>query len=70
MPYLCILVHCKECQHTERSRSIQGVRVVPSLQEYPVDPEDHERQQNQVNPEIPSWTHPVDLVAHWHLFVL
>lgn len=70
MPYLCILVHCKECQHTVRSRSIQGVRVVPSLREYPVGPEDHERQQNQENLEILSWTRPVDLVARWRLFDL
>lgn len=42
--YLCILVHCKECQHTERSRNIQGVLVVPSPPEYPGDLEGHETQ--------------------------
>lgn len=45
--YLCILVRCKECQHTERNRNIQGVQMVPSLLEYPSDPEGREAQRSQ-----------------------
>ena len=48
--YLCILVHCKECQHTEKSRSIQVVLMVPSPQEYPGDLEGHEAQRSQKDP--------------------
>lgn len=47
MPYLCILVRCKECQHTERSRSTQGVRLAPSPPEFPDDLEGHEAQRSQ-----------------------
>jgi len=48
MPYLYILarVRCKECQHTEMSRSILEAQVVPSPQQYPGDPEGHEAQQS------------------------
>lgn len=45
--YLCILVHCKECQHTERSRNIQGVLAVPSPLQFPGDPERHGTQWHQ-----------------------
>lgn len=47
MPNLCILAHCKECQHTERSHSIQGVLVVPLHLEYLDGLEAHEAQGNQ-----------------------
>lgn len=48
--YLCILVRCKECQRTERSRSIQGVQKVPSPLEYPSDPEGREARRSQRDP--------------------
>lgn len=50
--YLCILVHCKECRHTERSRSSQGVPVVPSLPRYPGDLVGHECQWSQKDPGV------------------
>lgn len=70
MPNLCILVHCKECQHTERSRNIQGVLVVPSPLEYPGDPEGHEAQRSQKHLGVLSSTLLVALAAHLDLFVL
>lgn len=70
MPNLCILVHCKECQHTERSRSIQQVLGVPSPQGYPGDLEGHEPQKSQKVLGVPFSTRLVALVAQLHLFVL
>lgn len=63
MPNLCILVHCKECQHTERSRSIQWVLEVPSPQEYPGDLEGHEAQRSQKDQWVPFLSRLVALVA-------
>lgn len=70
MPYLCILAHCKEYQHTERSRSIQGVRVVPSPPEYPGDLEGHEAQRSQKDLGVLFAILLVILVALLLLFVL
>lgn len=49
-PYLCILVRCKGCQRTERSRSIQGGQKVPSPPECPSDPEGREARRSQRDP--------------------
>lgn len=70
MPYLYILVHCKECQHTERSRNIQGVLVVPSRLEYLDDLEGHEAQRSQKHLGVLFSTLLVALGAHLDLFVL
>lgn len=70
MPNLCILVRCKECQHTERSRSIQGVQVVPAPLEFPGALEGHEPQRSLRDQGVLFWTLLVVLVAQLNLFVL
>ncbi|TNN83035.1 hypothetical protein EYF80_006642 [Liparis tanakae] len=45
-----------ECQHTERSRNIQWVLVVPSRQKYPGDLEVHEAQRSQKHLGVQSLT--------------
>lgn len=52
LTHLCIPVRCRECPHTERSRSSQGVPVVPSLLRCPGDLEDPERQWSQKDPGV------------------
>lgn len=59
--YLCILVRCKGCQRTERSRSNQGGQKVPSPLEYPSDPEGREARRSQRNPGDQFVTLPVAL---------
>lgn len=68
--WLCNLVRCKECQHTERSRSTQVVPVVPSRLECPDDLEGHEAQRSQKAPGSRFVTLRVALVVHLGLFVL
>jgi len=72
MPYLDILVRvrCKECQHTERSRSTREDLVVPLPRGSPGDPEGHETQQSLRDRVGPSSTRLVALVDQWSLFVL
>lgn len=48
--YLCILVRCKGCPRTGRSRSIQWVLKVPSPLEYLSDPEGREARRSQRDP--------------------
>lgn len=52
LTYLCILVRCRECPHTERSRSSQRVPVVPLPLRYPGDQEDPERHWSQMDPGV------------------